>query len=159
MEWHGTARSSASISTAKGRSFEYRSIHQFCGKRAALLSPTTCLFPSFPPDREWPSFLLLMALPSMSLPTPGRDLSPVRSPQFNLSLKTYKKDIKTFSTRLMHRAQQRGIPSCGRMKFTGRIACSASLNMPQLKCVWIYTRNARKRQQTCLHAIGDDDML
>lgn len=159
MEWHGTACSSASISTAKGRSFEYKSIRQFCGKRAALFSPTTCLFPSFLPDREWPSFPLLMALPSRSLPTPGWDLSPMRSPQFNLSLRTYKKDIKTFSTRLMHRAQQRGIPSCGHMKFTGRTARSASLNMPQLKCVGIYTCDARKRQQTCLHTIGDDDML
>lgn len=44
---------------------------------------------------------------SKSLPTPGWDLLLMWSPQFNLSMRTYKKDIKTFSTRLMHQAPQR----------------------------------------------------
>lgn len=48
MERHGTARSSASISTAKGRSFEYKSIRQFCGKRAAPVFSYNLFIPFLP---------------------------------------------------------------------------------------------------------------
>lgn len=66
------------------------------------------LFIPFPP--AWQGVTILPFIDgssSKSLPTPGWDLSLMWSPQFNLSMRTYKKDMKTFSTRLMHQAPQR----------------------------------------------------
>lgn len=154
MEWRA---SMPRFSHTKGRSFK-------CDTFAGKGSPVFCyyLFIPFPPTWQGVTILpFIDCSPSKSLPTPGWDLLLMWSLQFNLSMRAYKKDIKTFSTRPMHWAQQREIPSSDHMKFTILAACSTSLNMLQLKCFShkMLERAPYKMQQSCLHTVDDDDMM
>lgn len=143
VAWNGMLRCPASH-TQKVAHLNTSQYTTFARKGSPVFSYN--LFIPFLPAWQGVAILLFIdGSSSLSLPTPGVDLLLMWSLQFNLSMRTYEKDIKTFSTRLMRRAQQREIPSSDHMKFTVRIVCSRSLNMVQYKRFGISPWNAWKR--------------